>query len=104
MKIEKNIAQKQVDNTESASQKTLLEFPCDFTIKAFGPHHEAFEPHLLETVEKHIPKDCIKAIVINKSKNGKYLAASITVHVDNKETLDNIYKALHASEQTLMVL
>lgn len=84
--------------------ETYLKFPCDFTIKAFGMATDEFEAAVLTLVHQHAPNLSDRAIQSRKSENGKYLALSITIHVDSKEQLDNIYQALSASPLVLMVL
>lgn len=83
---------------------TLLKFPCDFTIKVFGMATDEFEATVLTLVHQYAPNLSGRAIQSRKSENGKYLALSITIHVDSKEQLDQIYQALSASPQVLMAL
>lgn len=92
--------------TEKPTQptETLLTFPCDFTIKVFGLGSDEFEAEVLMLVHKHIPNFSERAIQSRASQNGKYRALSITVHVDSKEQLDNLYRALSSSPHVLMAL
>lgn len=84
--------------------ETLLVFPCDFTIKVFGYSTDEFEAAVLMMVHKEVPNLSDRAIQSRVSANGKYRALTITVHVDSKEQLDNIYRALSSSPQVLMAL
>jgi uncharacterized protein len=82
----------------------LLKFPCDFIIKIFGYATEEFEKAALTIVHKHVPNIAENALQLRLSKNGKYLAISVTVHVESKEQLDNIYRDLSSSPQILMAI
>ncbi len=89
---------------DDQSQETLLKFPCDFTLKVFGFASAEFEAEVLTIVHKHVPKLSEGAIQSRLSGNGKYLALPVTVHVDSKEQLDQIYQALSSSPKIIMVL
>jgi putative lipoic acid-binding regulatory protein len=86
------------------SNETLLTFPCDFTIKIFGLATDEFEAAALSIVHKHAPNLSGRVIQSNNSANGKYRALSITVRVDSKEQLDQIYQDLSSSPQIIMAL
>lgn len=84
--------------------ESLLKFPCDFTIKVFGLAGDEFEAAVFGIVHKQVPNLSDRAIQSRKSENGKYLALSITVHVESKAQLDAIYHALSSSPHVLMAL
>ena len=88
--------------TESST--SLLKFPCDFTLKVFGLHSDEFEAKVLMLIHKHAPNLSGRAVQSRLSENSKYCALSITIHVDSKEQLDNIYRDLTASPFVLMAL
>lgn len=85
-------------------QKPLLEFPCDFAIKIFGLANDTFEITALSIIQKHVPTFNETAIKSRHSKDGKYLALTIEVHVASQEQLDAIYRELSANPQILMAL
>lgn len=84
--------------------ESLLTFPCDFTLKVFGLGTDEFEAEVLSLVHKQIPNFSERVIQSRASENGKYRALSITVHVQSKEQLDNLYRVLSTSPHILMVL
>lgn len=84
--------------------KSLLVFPCDFTLKVFGLGNDEFEAAVLMLIHKHIPNLSNRAIQSRPSANGKYRALTITVHVESKEQLDRIYQDLSSSPDVLMAL
>ena len=53
-------------------EKSLLTFPCDFTLKIFGKKTETFEANVLNIIKKKFPnlaEDCLKQ---RSSKEEKY--------------------------------
>jgi hypothetical protein len=86
------------------TEETLLTFPCDFTLKVFGLANDTFEATVLAIIHKHAPNLSGRQIKTRKSENGKYLALSVTIHVDSKLQLDNLYRELSASPYVLMAL
>lgn len=91
-----------VDNSDE--NPSLLTFPCEFTIKVFGLGTDEFEAAVLMIIHKHVPNLSDRAIQTRPSDKGKYRALSITVYVESKEQLDNIYRDLTSSPQVLMAL
>jgi uncharacterized protein len=87
------------ENTES-----LLKFPCDFLLKVFGKATEDFELAVLSIIRQHCPKLREDAVQQRNSKQGKYLALSIMVHVESQAQLDQIYRALSSCSEVVMVL
>lgn len=85
-------------------QETLLEFPCDFPIKAMGVADNDFESLVVSLVRKHVPDLGEAAVKSRDSKSGKYLSVTVTVTATSKEQLDNIYLELNASERVVMTL
>lgn len=88
----------------SNETETLLEFPCQFPIKAMGKSSESFEEHVVMLVRKHCPDLHEGAVVSRDSKGGKYLSVTVTVTATSREQLDNIYYELTACERVLMAL
>jgi hypothetical protein len=84
--------------------ESLHHFPCEFAIKIFGIASDEFEIHALTIIRKHFPDLKEGAIQSRKSKDGKYLALTITVQLANREKADEIYQELTASPYVLMAL
>ncbi|EKD54329.1 MAG: hypothetical protein ACD_60C00094G0009 [uncultured bacterium] len=86
-------------------QPTSLQFPCEFVIKVFGNTSSQFETEVLTVIRKHLTTDLKEnAIRHRSSKDGKYLALTITFFAESKEQLDTIYRELSAHSEVLMVL
>lgn len=87
----------------SEEKKSALSFPCDFVIKIFGLAGEEFETEAMEIIKKH-QKDLHPTSQSRPSKDGKYVAMSVKVHVNNQAELDAIYQDLTNSPLVLMAL
>lgn len=84
--------------------ETLLEFPCDFPIKAFGPAVPEFPERILEMVRRHAPDTPDAALSCKTSRGGRYYAVTVVVRATSREQLDEIYRLLTASELVAMAL
>lgn len=87
-----------------STEKSLLEFPCEFPIKVMGHARDDFESLVATLVRQHAPDLGEAAIRSRPSKQGKYLAVTVTVNATSREQLDAIYYALTACEHVLMAL
>ena len=86
------------------SDDTLFEFPCDFPIKAMGEASVRFETVVLDIVRRHAPDLGEGAVRKRPSKNGKYVAITVTIRARDKKQLDAIYAELSAHQDVLMAL
>lgn len=84
--------------------ESLLTFPCEFVIKAFGNKNDAFEAAVITTINKHCRDVPENAFGFRPSKDGKYLAISVKIEAESQEQLDTIYRDLSANPNILMVL
>jgi len=85
-------------------KKPLITFPTDFPIKIFGLATDQFEIEVLSIIKNHTPNLAETALKLRSSKEGKYLAITVSVPVESQEQLDTIYRALTASPHVLMAL
>lgn len=88
---------------ESAEQ-SLLTFPCEFVIKVFGLASDEFEASVITLIRNHISDIRAEAFKTRPSKDGKYLALTITVDIETREQLDSIYRDLTSNPLILMAL
>lgn len=84
--------------------ETLLEFPCDFSIKVMGLANDEFEILVVETVQRHVQNLRENAVRSRPSKNGKYCSITVTIQATSKKQLDTIYQELHDTGKVLMAL
>jgi putative lipoic acid-binding regulatory protein len=88
----------------TTTSESIWQFPCDFPIKVVGKAGAEFEAFVLSTIRKHIPDLKENALELRPSKDGRYLAMTITVHATSKEQLDTIYRELTANKLVIMAL
>ena len=84
--------------------ETLLEFPCEFPIKAFGKTGDVFEAAVLEIVKRHVDDLMESSLKTNASKKAKFTSITITIKATSKQQIDNIYLDLTACEHVVMAL
>lgn len=86
------------------TEESLLTFPCDFPIKVIGLASDTFESDIITLVRTFLPNFNATLVEKRNSGAGKYHALTLMVHVESREQLDNIYRALTASPLVLMAL
>ncbi len=95
------------------TEETLLEFPCQFPIKAMGktsvPAHPQstyleFDLLVVEIIRRHVSDLHEGAVTTRPSKDGTYLAVTVTVEASSKQQLDAIYQDLSDHPHVLMAL
>ena len=86
------------------SDESLIEFPCDFPIKAMGRAGEAFPGVVVEIVRRHAPNLDESRVRIRASSKGRYQSVTVTIRADSKGQLDTIYQALTDHDQVMMAL
>ena len=84
--------------------ETLLEFPCEFPVKAMGLTCMELEMAVIEIINRHVDNLGEGAVSTKPSKNGKYTAITITIVAHSKQQLDNIYIDLTACEHVSIAL
>ncbi len=89
---------------QEIDEDTIMEFPCQFPIKAMGMAEEGFDVLVVGIVRKHAPDFSENAVKSRLSQEGKYVSITVTVEADSKQQLDNIYRELTAHEKVLWAL
>ncbi|MBU0494126.1 MAG: DUF493 domain-containing protein [Chloroflexi bacterium] len=86
------------------SEETLFEFPCEFPLKVIGRHCDDLEDHVCAIVRRHVP-DLDRGLVSSRSsREGKYLAITLTFTAESKAQLDALYRDLGSQDGVVMVL
>lgn len=85
-------------------EESVIEFPCDFTIKVMGRTDSNFEKIALAIVKQHFPDFRETQLQKKLSKDKHFLSLSITVHAESKAQLDALYQELTTVKEILMVL
>jgi putative lipoic acid-binding regulatory protein len=81
--------------SRESSYKELLEFPCHFEFKAFGPgdNDETFLVKVLNAISSVVPVSR-QATKSRPSSAGKYQCVSALVTLQNRTQLEAVYAAL----------
>jgi uncharacterized protein len=83
---------------------SLLEFPCAFPLKVMGRKDPGFQELVVSLVEPHAGSVDPASIRTRESRDGNFIAVTLTLHVASQAQLDDIYGALSGHDQVLMVL
>ena len=89
--------------------ETLLEFPCQFAIKAIGNDNTGkagleLERVVQEIVRRHTPEGSVGEVTSRLSKDGKYTAVTVLITASSKQHLDGIYQELSVHPHILVAL
>lgn len=85
-------------------ETTIMDFPCEFPIKAFGLATEEFPRTVFGIVQQHIADTLWDAVQCRTSQGGKYSAVTVTVIASSKAQLDAIYQDLTDCPDVVMAL
>jgi len=84
--------------------ETLLEFPCQFSIKAIGKTSIQLEAIILDIIRRHCPYPETVTLKERESSKGRYTATTITIEATSKQQLDAIYQDLSDCPEIMMAL
>ena len=85
-------------------RETLIEFPCDFDIKAMGETSFDFDATVVRIVGEHVEIIREGAVTKKQSSGGKFTSITVTVYVTSKLQVDTIYEALSSHELVKYIL
>lgn len=88
----------------SEQPETLLEFPCEFPVKAMGRNDAGFEAMVTKIILAHAEPAAGVPVTTNASSSGAYLSVTVTIDAVSKAQLDRIYQDLTDCEQVLVAL
>lgn len=83
---------------------SILEFPCDFPIKAMGKSEENFDALVVGIVRRHCPDLLEGAVKSRLSREGNYVSVTVTIQAESRSQLDRIYMDLTAHDKVLVAL
>ncbi|NQZ54808.1 MAG: DUF493 domain-containing protein [Piscirickettsiaceae bacterium] len=83
---------------------TLLEFPCDFGVKAMGESSDDFDSIVVGIVRQHVDNIAEGAVTTKQSSGGKFTSVTVNIQATSKAQLDAIYQQLTAHEAVKYVL
>lgn len=83
---------------------SLMEFPCDFSIKVIGKNTPSFKSDIIAIAKKHYPNLNEQTIRHQISQKETYCSLNITVHALDQASLDALYQELTKHPDINMVL
>lgn len=83
---------------------TLLEFPCEFGIKAMGESSDNFDTIVVSIVRQHVKDIAEGAITTKQSSGGKFTSVTVNFQATSKAQLDAIYRQLSDHEAVKYIL
>ncbi|MEL7537289.1 MAG: DUF493 domain-containing protein [Pseudomonadota bacterium] len=88
--------------TEDANNDSdIMQFPMDFPIKLIGRDDGRFHSIARELLEPIIGPVPDEAITESHSREGTYIALTVTFTATSREQLDKVYFALSSSDDVL---
>lgn len=91
-------------NDDFSAAESLIEFPARFPIKITGKNTPEFQAEVLAIINRLIPEQDRLDMRERPSKNGNYLAVSLTAMFYDKPAIDAVYQALSDSPHVIMAL
>jgi len=85
-------------------QESLIEFPCDYELKAIGANTEQLETTVVEIVQRYAPDASHEQVRTNLSKTGKWKTVNITFRATCLEQIHGAYKDLKKHPEIKMCL
>jgi putative lipoic acid-binding regulatory protein len=85
------------------SDKSLIEFPTSFPIKALGHDTPEFRQAVISLVALHAEFNRASDVREQSSKKGNFVSVTVTFTAQSQAQLDTIYQSLHDHELVLMV-
>jgi hypothetical protein len=84
--------------------ESLIEFPCDFRLKAMGHNCDTFVDLVFEITQRYAPDVTREHIQIVNSKGQKFISVNITIYATCIEQIHGIYGDLKKHPEVLMTL
>lgn len=83
---------------------SLIEFPCEFSIKVFGKNNDGFQTCAVDIVKKHADDVSEERISQRVSKDENYRSLTITINAKSKAQIDAIYQDFTTAPEITMAL
>ena len=88
----------------TAQDPPKIEFPCEYPIKVFGRNRDGVQEAVVAVFERHAPGFDRAGISIRDSRNGTFLAMTVTIIASGPEQLRALHRDLLATGHVQMVL
>lgn len=86
------------------SDDKLLQFPCDFPVKAMGRGIIGLEDTIVAIIRRHAESDDINSVKTRPSRNDNYISVTVRITARSRGQLDDIYRDLTDHPDVLMAL
>ncbi|AAU90706.1 MULTISPECIES: YbeD family protein [Methylococcus] len=86
------------------SLDALLEFPCEFPIKVFGPAEGDFAASVEAAVRLAAPELEELGVAVRASGGGRFVAVTVTFIASSQAQIEAIYQRIGTLPGVLMVL
>lgn len=91
--------------SDDAIQAPKIEFPCPrYPLKVIGDASPDFTAVVLDVVRRHAPELDHTNLVVQDSRNGRFLSVRLEITATGVEQLQAIHMALRATGRVHMVL
>ncbi len=87
-----------------ADEETLLEFPCQYAVKAVGVSAPDFAELVHQLIAHHVDNLPADSVSVKPSSKGKYTSVTVSFVAHSKAQLDAIYYSLTEHERVVMAL
>jgi len=88
----------------SPDSATLIDFPCDYRLKAMGHNTEEFVELVFEITQRYAPDVSRDNIQVTGSKGKKFISVNITFYATCIEQIHGVYGDLKKHPMCLMTL
>jgi putative lipoic acid-binding regulatory protein len=85
-------------------RETLIEYPCDFNIKAMGETSAEFDATVVSIIREHVEDIREGAVTTKQSSGGKFTSVTVNVYVTSQLQVDTIYRALSSHDLVKYIL
>jgi uncharacterized protein len=89
---------------EIPPEQSLIEYPCHFPLKVMGANAEGFLPAMVHVARAFDPSFDDTTVEQRLSKAGNYLGLTLSVYVNSREQLDELYRTLTTHPMVKIVL
>ena len=83
---------------------TVMEYPCDFPIKAMGISCEDFDAIIVNIINKHVDDIKEGAVTSKQSSTGKFTSITVIIQATSQDQVEAIYQELKVHKQVHYVL
>ena len=83
------------------ADNTPLTFPCHLGVKAMGHAGTGFPDRVERIAAEHA---AVIDVRTSGSRNGRYVAVTVTVEAQSRDQLEGLYRALHQDDTVMVTL